>query len=80
MTIRFITILVYRLSSEYIAKVTNNHKLEPTDIALVYDVDNDDYFISRAPPQVWSVEVICSKQDEFIQVVEQHKLLKLLDQ
>ena len=79
MTIKFISIFISELSTEYIAKVLNNYKLKPADVVLVYNVDDDSYFISRAPPQVWSVEVICSKQDEFIQTIEQHKLLKLLD-
>ena len=79
MTIKFISIFISELSSEYITKVLNNYKLKPADVVLVYNVDDDSYFISRISPQVWGVEVICSKQDEFIQVVEQHKLLKLLD-
>lgn len=80
MSIKYISINIYSLSSDYIAKVLNNYELEPNDITLVYDIVNDRYFVAKSPPQVWSEEFICIKQDEFIQTVEQYKLLKLLNQ
>lgn len=80
MSIRYISIPVSEISSEYLAKVLNNYKLEPNDGSLVYVIEDDRYFMSRSPPQVWAAELIRTNQNEFIKTIEQYKLLKLLNQ
>ena len=80
MSVKYISINIHSLSSEYLSKVLNNYELELNDVTLVYNIKDDRYFVSKSPPQVWSEEFICIKQDEFIQTVEQYRLLKLLNQ
>lgn len=79
MKLMYISISLELVSPDYLSKVTKptNNKLNQS---LVYGVDDDIYFLSVAIGKSTEREIVCNSQEEFIQKVEQTKLLKLLNQ
>ena len=75
----YISISLELVSPDYLSKVTKpiNNKLHQS---LVYWVDDDIYFLSGSIGKSTERKIVCNSQEEFIQKVEQIKLLKLLNQ
>ena len=78
MRLMYISISLELVNSDYLSKVTKptTNKLHQS---LVYGVDDDIYFLSVAIGKSTERETVCNSQEEFIQNVEQYKLLKLLN-
>ena len=78
MSVKYVTVSIYELDTKYLAKVVDTYKASIRNRTLVYSIKHNTYFTSSTPPHTWYENVICHTQDEFMQTVEQHKLLKLL--
>lgn len=79
MKLMYIHISLELVSPDYLSKVTKptTSKLHQS---LVYGVDGAIYFLSVAIDKSTERGIVCNSQEEFIQKVEQIKLLKLLNQ
>ena len=77
MKLKYITIDVTALTDEFIAKLLYGYEVEPEDRTLVYKLSNDDYFISTYTTEQWE-HLTCKTQEEFIETIEQYKLMRLL--
>ena len=83
MTIQFISIDTHKVSKEFLSGKIDINKLTKSTRAFVYGIEDDIYFLSPIPTIQMTAsnkEFICKTQEEFIQKVEQIKLLKLLNQ
>lgn len=81
MTIRYISIDIHKVSKEFLSEKININNLTKAIHALVYGTEDDIYFLSSlSSEQMASVDIefICNTQEEFIQKINEHKLLKLL--
>lgn len=77
MKLKYITIDVTALTDEFIAKLLYGYEVEPEDRTLVYKLSNDDYFISTYTTEQWE-HLTCKTQEQFIETIEQHKLMRML--
>ena len=77
MTFDYITIDIKAVTNAYLAKVRPEYGIEPKDRSLIYSLKDDNYYTSSYPPEVWK-ELICKKQEEFINKVAEHKLERIL--
>lgn len=77
MKLRYISILLHLVSNEYLEKLGKSwtNKLNNT---LVYEIPADFYFISVALPTSTDREFVCNSEQEFIQKIEQIKLMDML--
>lgn len=73
----YITIDIKAVTNEYLAKVRPDYEIEPKARSLLYKISDDIYYISLYPPEVWE-ELTCKTQEEFIETIEQYKLMRLL--
>ena len=83
MTIHFISIDTHKVSKEFLSRKIDINILTKSSRSFVYGIEDDIYFLSPIPTiqmKFSNKEFICKTQDEFIQKVEQIKLLKLLNQ
>lgn len=81
MTIRYISIDIHKVSKKFLSEKININNLTKAIHALVYGTEDDIYFLSSlSSEQMTSVDIefICNTQEEFIQKINEHKLLKLL--
>ena len=77
MKLKYITIDVMALTDEFIAKVIPNYEIGPGDRTLIYKLSNGDYLISTYTTEQWG-HLTCKTQEEFIETIEQYKLLRML--
>ena len=74
---RYISIPLHLVSIKYLEKLGKSQTRE-TDTTLVYEIPIDDYFISTAPATSYGREFVCNSEQEFIQKIEQIKLMNML--
>lgn len=82
MTIKYISIDIPNVSKEFISTVLSHYKITKYNRSLVYYVENDIYFLSSIPNESVegdTIQLACDTQEEFIQKIQEYKLLKLLD-
>ena len=77
MTYDYITIDIKAVTNEYLAKVCPEYGIEPKARSLLYKISDDIYYISLYPTDVWQ-ELICETQEEFINIVVEHRLERIL--
>lgn len=77
MKLKYITIDVRAVTDEFIAKLLYGYEVEPEDCTLVYKLSNGDYFISTYTTEQWE-HLTCKTQEQFIETIEQHKLMRML--
>ena len=77
MKLRYISIPLHLMSNEYLEKLGKSQTSE-LDNTLVYEIPADFYFVSVAPPTSTSREFVCNSEQEFIQKIEQIKLMDML--
>ena len=77
MKLRYISIPLHLVSNEYLEKLGKSwtNKLNNT---LVYEIPVDFYFTSTAPATSTDREFVCNSEQEFIQKIEQIKLMDML--
>ena len=77
MKLMFISVKLELVNEYYLTKLRKpvTNKLSQS---LVYGIDDDVYFISDSVGESTEREIVCNSQEEFMQKVEQVKLLKLL--
>lgn len=77
MKLRYISIPLHLLSNEYLEKLGKSwtSKLNNT---LVYEIPADFYFVPVAPATSYDREFVCNSEQEFIQKIEQIKLMDML--
>ena len=81
MTIHFISIDTHKVSKKFLSEKIDINKLTKSTSSFVYGTEDGIYFLSPIPTVQMGTsdkEFICNTQEEFIQKVEQTKLLKLL--
>ena len=81
MTIRYISIDIHKVSKEFLSEKININNLTKAIHALVYGTEDDIYFLSSlSSEQMASVDIefICNTQEEFIETIEQYKLMRML--
>lgn len=77
MTYDYITIDIKTVTNEYLAKIRPDYEIEPKARSLLYKISDDIYYISLYPPEVWK-ELTCKTQEEFINIVVEHRLERIL--
>ena len=77
MKLKYITIDIRAVTDEFVAKVILNYEIEPEDRSLIYKLSNGDYFISTYTTEQWE-HLTCKTQEQFIETIEQHKLMRML--
>lgn len=81
MTIQYISIDISSVPKEFISTVISHYKTAKYNRSLVYYVKDDIYFLSSIPNESVeeaTIQLACDTQEEFIQKVQEYKLLKLL--
>lgn len=83
MTVTYISVDLPNVSTEFLSEVLGPFRINETHRALVYNLKDDVYFLSLSTvPNIQvmeiDIELACDTQDDFIQSVKEHKLLKLL--
>ena len=73
----YITIDIKAVTNEHLEKVHPNYGIGPKNRSLIYRLKDDTYYISNYPTEVWA-ELTCKTQEEFIETIEQHKLMRML--
>lgn len=77
MKLRYISTPLHLVSNKYLEKLGKS-KTSKIDITLVYKIPTDFYFISTVPAAPSDWEFVCNSEQEFIQKIEQIKLMNML--
>ena len=77
MKLEYISIQLHLVSNKYLEKLGKPQTSE-IDTTLVYGIPADVYFISSTPPTLYGGEFVCNSEQEFIQKIEQTKLMRML--
>lgn len=77
MKTRYISIPLHLVSNKYLEKLGKSQTSE-IDTTLVYEIPTDLYFTSTAPATSYGREFVCNSEQEFIQKIEQIKLMNML--
>ena len=73
----YIAIDIKAVTNDYLVKVRPDYEMHKRHLTLLYKISHDVYYISLYSTQVWDA-LICETQEEFINIVAQHKLGNIL--
>ena len=77
MTVRYITIPYHLVRQKYPIQL-GEIRVNKSNQSLVYDLNTDKYTLRGSPMYSTNTVLICTSEEDFIQTIEQHKLIGIL--